>query len=87
MKLYEHSLNGKKVGYYSSTVFLVQIGKGKKGGYKTLSFKVNGSYLTDFVGDLVKAEFYYNLLHIPKGYKKRLYMPSAKKPVLLKHKA
>lgn len=75
MKQFQHSLNGKMVAYCSETVFLVQVGKGKKGSYKTkYSFK----------GDLIKACFYYNNINIGKGYKKRLFMPSSPKKVLVK---
>lgn len=75
MRLFQHSVNGKTVAYCAETVFLVQLGKGKKGAYKTeFSFK----------GDLVKAFFYYNYINIGKGYKKRLLMPSSPKKVLVK---
>ena len=72
MKLYENELDGKKVAYSEDTDFLVQIGKGK-GSYKTRwSFK----------GNLAQAVMYYNGLNVGYGYKKRLFMPSSKNPVL-----
>lgn len=74
-KLFQHSVNCKTVAYCAETVFLVQVGKGKKGSYKT-------EY--SFIGDLIKAVFYYNSINIGKGYKKRLLMPSSPKKVLVK---
>jgi len=67
-------LDGKYIGGSSETEFLVQVGKGPKGSYRTrYSFK----------GDLGRAVFYYNGINIGNGYKKRLFMPSAaKNPVL-----
>lgn len=68
-------LDGKKIGYSNQTEFLVQVGKGAKGSYKT-------KYR--FVGNLGQAVLYYNGLNIGNGYKKRLLMPSSKKSVLAK---
>jgi len=68
------TLDGKHVGYSSETEFLVQIGKGR-GGYRT-KYRI--------VGNLRQAVMYYQGLNIGHGYKKRLLMPSSKKPVLAK---
>lgn len=70
MKMNE--LNGVKIVYHDDTEFLVQVGK-DSGAYKT-------KYR--FVGNLVSAVLYFNGINIGNGYKKRLMMPSAKKPVL-----
>lgn len=67
-------LDGKRIAYHKNTVFLVQVGKGPKGSYKT-SYK--------FTGNLAKAVMYYNAINIGNGYKKRLLMPSSSRnPVL-----
>lgn len=73
MKIITTQLDGKMVAYCSETKFLVQVGRGPKGGYKT-------SY--SFKGDLAKAVFYYNCINIGRGYKKRLTMPASNKPIL-----
>lgn len=66
-------LDGRGIAFSSETEFLVQVGKNTKGSYKTrYSFK----------GNLVQAVNYYNCINIGNGYKKRLLMPSSKKPVL-----
>lgn len=67
------SLDGREIAYSSETEFLVQVGHGRKGGYRT-------KYR--FTGNLAQAVMYYNAINIGRGYKKRLYMPSASKPVL-----
>ncbi len=68
-------LDGKKIAYSSETVFLVQVGRYKKGAYKT-------KY--SFTGNIHEAHFYYNGINVGNGYKKRLLMPSSSKPVLAK---
>ncbi len=69
-------LNGKKIAYSSETEFVVQIGRGSKGSYKT-------RYV--FKGELGKAVFYYDSINIGRGYKKRLLMPSdSRNPALSK---
>ena len=68
-------LDGKSIGYSSETEFLVQVGRGKKGSYKT-EYK--------FVGDLVQAVACYRAINIGCGYKKRLLMPSSINQVLAK---
>jgi hypothetical protein len=57
------SLNGKTIVYNSATVFMVQVGRGSKGSYKT-------NYR--FVGNLRQAFMYYDAINIGRGYKKRL---------------
>lgn len=69
-----NELNGVRIAYHDDTEFLVQIGKDKS-SYKT-------KYR--FVGNLVSAVLYFNGLNIGNGYKKRLIMPSAKKPILVR---
>ncbi len=71
------TVNGKRIAYDSAyTEFLVQVGKGTKGSYKTRY---------SFIGKLNQAVMYYNAINIGNGYKKRLYMPSCSKhPVIAK---
>ena len=66
------TLDGKRIAYAETTEFLVQIGRGK------------GAYTTRyaFQGNLHQAVFYYNGINIGRGYKKRLIMPAAIRPVL-----
>jgi len=71
--LHEATLDGKKIAYSSETTFIVQIGKGEKGAYKR-------QYV--FRGNLPHAVLAYNAINLGRGYKKRLLMPSSKKPVL-----
>lgn len=68
-----HQLDGKQVAYHSQTPFLVQIGKGAKGSYRT-------KYT--ILGDLARAVMWYNGINIGYGWKKRLLMPSSPKLVL-----
>lgn len=75
MYLKTATLNGKHIGYSADTDFLVQIGKGRKGAYRTVA---------TFTGNLAGAVIHYQGLNITNGYKKRLYMPSSRKPVLHK---
>jgi len=49
---------------------------------KELTMKMNDKTKYRFVGNLVSAVLYFNGINIGNGYKKRLMMPSAKKPVL-----
>ena len=67
-----NELNGKKIAYHNCTEFVVQTGKGK-GSYKTRC---------RFTGDLGQAVFNYNCINIHSGFKKRLLMLGANKPVL-----
>jgi hypothetical protein len=74
MELKTSILNGKQIAYSSETEFLVQVGKGSKGAYRT-------KY--SFRGNLAQAVMYYNCINIGNGYKKRLLMPSCStNPVL-----
>ena len=59
--------------FHSGTQFLVQIGFGPKGAYKT-------KY--SFTGDLQRAIMHYNCINIGRGYKKRLIAPSMNRPLL-----
>jgi hypothetical protein len=72
MKLFNSELDGKNIAYSEETMFLVQLGKGK-GAYQTK---------WHFKGSLSQAVSYYNGICIGNGYKKRLLMPSSKKPIL-----
>ncbi len=68
------TLDGKKIGYTTETEFLVQVGRGPKGSYRT-KYRI--------VGSLGRAMLYYNGINIGRGYKKRLLMPScSRKPVI-----
>lgn len=72
--LHYQELDGKRIAYHDSTHFLVQVGRGKKGAYRT-------KY--DIKGNLTQAVMYYNGINIGNGYKKRLLMPaSSRNPVL-----
>ena len=67
-------IDGRSVCYHDNTIFNVQVGKGKS-TYKTrYSFK----------GNIKQAAFYYACINIGNGYKKRLVMCGANKPVLLR---
>ena len=74
MELKTATLDGKRIGYCSETEFLVQIGRGKS-AYKT-KYRI--------VGNLSQALLHYKGINIGNGYKKRLTMPSAKRPTLAK---
>lgn len=66
------TLDGKRIAYTDDTIFEVQIGRGK------------GKYTTKYIfkGELVRAVFHYRCINIGRGYKKRLVMPDAMRPVL-----
>jgi len=66
------TLDGKRIAYTDDTRFEVQIGRGKS-AYKT-------KY--SFEGNLHQAVMYYRCINIGRGYKKRLVMPAANRPVL-----
>lgn len=78
IKILRNELDGKEVVYNTTTEFLVQVGKGAKGSYKT-------KYR--FEGNLLQAVMWYNGINIGNGYKKRLIAPSLNKPILAKAKA
>ena len=72
--LKSQQLDNRTIAYSSETDFLVQVGKGAKGSYKTRC---------TIKGNLGQAVFWYNCINIGYGYKKRLMMPScSRKPVL-----
>lgn len=58
------TFDGKPIEYTSSTVFEVQVGKGR-GRYNTR---------IAFVGEFARAAWHYNMINIGNGYKKRLQM-------------
>jgi len=66
------TLDGKRIAYADTTRFEVQIGRNKS-AYRT-------KYA--FTGDLAQAVAYLNAINIGNGYKKRLLMVGARKPVL-----
>ena len=66
------TVDGRHIAYTPDTLFTVQIGRGK-GSYKTRY---------TFKGDLHQAWFYYNGINVGNGYKKRIVMVGANKPVL-----
>jgi hypothetical protein len=66
------TLDGKRIAYTYDTEFLVQVGKGRS--------KYETRY--SFMGQLYLAVTYYNAINIGRGYKKRLIMPNAIRPVL-----
>jgi hypothetical protein len=66
------TLDGKRIAYTDDTEFLVQVGRGKSGYTTRFAFK----------GELARAVFYYRGINIGRGYKKRLVMPNAMRPVL-----
>lgn len=75
VRLMTATLNDKAVAYSSETTFLVQVGRYTKGKYTTrYAFK----------GNLDQAVFHYRCINIGRGYKKRLVMVGANKPVLAK---
>ena len=71
--MHEATLDGKRIAYGDWTVFHVQVGKGSTGSYKD-KYTVTG--------DLYRAVLLYNCINIGNGYKKRLFVPAFKKPVL-----
>ena len=72
MNYKENILNDKTIGYFDTTEFLIQIGRGKS-AYRT-RYKV--------VGNLAQAVHLFNGLNVGYGYKKRLFVPSFTKPIL-----
>jgi hypothetical protein len=75
METYISEIDGKNIAYTNETEFLIQIGHGKS-SYKTIS---------KFKGKFISAVMYYRAINVGNGYKKRLLMPSSKKPVLARH--
>lgn len=81
IKLIQHLLTNQKghvgmVAYTSHTEFLVQIGKGKKGSYKTR---------WSFVGNLHQAVMYYNGINLDWKHKKRLVSKDLTPQVIARH--
>lgn len=66
-------LDSRSIHYTSKTKFLVQVGKGPKGSYKT-------KYA--FTGNLGQCMIHYNGINLGNGYKKRVIMVDAANPVL-----
>lgn len=73
MKTHTATLDGKRICYADTTIFEVQVGRYAKGSYAT-------HYA--FTGNLAQACAYYRAINIGRGYKKRLVMVGANKPVL-----
>ena len=66
------TIDGKRIAYTDDTTFEVQVGRGKSAYATKYSFK----------GELARAVLYYRGINIGNGYKKRLVMPDAIRPVL-----
>lgn len=66
------TLDGKRIAYTEDTEFLVQVGRGKSAYVTRYAFK----------GHLHAAVLHYRGINIGRGYKKRLVMPAANRPVL-----
>lgn len=66
------TLDGKRIIYSDTTDFLVQVGHKNRAYATRYTFK----------GNLHQAVAYFNAINIGRGYKKRLLMPGARKPVL-----
>jgi hypothetical protein len=66
------TLDNKLIAYTDRTAFEVQVGRHR------------GAYCTRyaFIGNLAQAVMYYKGINIGNGYKKRLIMVGANKPVL-----
>ena len=65
-------LDGNRIAYSDTTVFEVQVGR-YRNAYQTRY---------TFTGNLHQAVMHYRAINIGRGYKKRLLMPGARKPVL-----
>lgn len=66
------TLDGKRIIYTEDTDFLVQV------GHKNQKYTTRYA----FKGNLHQAVFHYRCINIGNGYKKRLLMPGAMRPVL-----
>ena len=66
------TLDGNRIIYSETTEFLVQVGHKNRAYATRYAFK----------GNLAQAVMYYRGINIGNGYKKRLLMPGARKPVL-----
>lgn len=68
-------LKGKRIGYSSETSFHIQVGRGRKGSYRTLH---------SFKGSLEAVVSYWNFLTPKPGEKMRLLMDGSPKPLAFK---
>jgi len=75
MQLHTATIDGKQIAFCDQTEFFVQVGKGK-GSYKIRSYRYVG------YDGLRQACATYRAINIGNGFKKRLVMPSATKPVI-----
>lgn len=66
------TLDGKRIIYSDDTTFEVQVGHKNRAYATRYTFK----------GNLAQAVMHYRCINIGNGYKKRLLMPGARKPVL-----
>lgn len=74
MQLHTATVDGKQIGFCDQTEFFVEVGKGKD------SYKIRYRYIG--YDGLRQACATYRAINIGNGFKKRLVMPSAKKPVI-----
>ena len=83
----EVTLDGKRIALMGHETFMVQVGKGAKGSYKT-RYKFNTGTpagTPNPEGALIclkEALFYYRGINVGNGYKKRLVCHEFNKPVL-----
>jgi hypothetical protein len=73
VQIFFASVDGKPIAYTNQTVFLIEIGKGPKGAYKT-RFEITGN--------LGQACRLYRGINVGNGFKKRLFVPTFNKPML-----
>jgi hypothetical protein len=79
----EVTLDGKRIALMGHEKFLVQVGKGEKGSYKTrYRFGTGGGNAEGAFMCLKEALFYYRCINVGNGYKKRLVCFEFGKPVL-----
>jgi hypothetical protein len=79
----EVTLDGKRITLMGHEKFLVQVGKGDKGSYKTrYRFDTGGGNAEGAFKCLKEALFYYRCINVGNGYKKRLVCYEFSKPVL-----
>lgn len=72
MQLKTATLDGRRIAYANTTVFEVQVGRGRSAYHTRYSI----------IGNLAQACLYYRGINIGNGYKKRLLAPGFNKPVL-----
>lgn len=75
VQLKTNELDGKLIAYHTATEFWIQCSK---------SACPKSAYVTRrvIVGNLAQAVMHYNMLNVGNGYRKRLLMSGANKPVL-----